>query len=152
MKKKQLQRDHLESKIKAFVQIKDVALPPTGWIKAVRLALGMSMQQLANRLAITKQSVLEMEIREKDASISLKSLQGAAQALDMDLIYGFVPKDGSLDALIERKARELATEIVLRTSTNMNLEDQGNSPVRLKKSIEERTLKLKQEMPRVLWD
>lgn len=152
MNKNRLQIEQLELKIKAFAPIVTVATPPTGWIKAVRLALGMSLQQLANRISITKQSVQEMEKREKEGSITVKSLRETARALDMELVYGFVPKDGSLDALIDRKARELATKIVTRTSTTMKLEDQENSENRLRKAIEERTAILKHEMPKVLWD
>ena len=59
--------------------------------------------------------------------------------MDMQLVYGFVPNDGSLDALIERRANELATKIVLRTSNTMKLEDQGNSNKRIQKAIEEHT-------------
>ena len=55
----------------------------------------------------------------------------------MDLVYALVPKDGSLDALIERKARELAIKIVSRTSNTMRLEDQENSTERIKKAIDE---------------
>lgn len=152
MNNNKLQIEQLESKIKVFAPLTKIAIPPTGWIKAVRLALGMSMQQLANRISITKQSVQEMERREKDGSISLKSLREAARALDMELVYGFVPKDGSLDELIDRKARELATQIVSRTSNTMKLEDQENSETRLKKAIEQRTTLLKQQMPKILWD
>ena len=152
MNKNKLQIEQLEAKIKVYAPITKVAIPPTGWIKAVRLALGMSLQQLANRIFITKQSVQEMEQREKDGSITLKSLRETARALEMELVYGFVPKDGSLDALIERKAREFATKIVSRTSNTMKLEDQENSELRLKNAIEERTKMLKYEMPKVLWD
>ncbi|MFZ4400616.1 MAG: mobile mystery protein A [Bacteroidales bacterium] len=152
MKKNKLQIEQLDAKIKVFTPITKVVIPPTGWIKAVRLALGMSQQQLANRILITKQSVQEMEQREKDGSISLKSLKEVARALDMELVYGFVPKDGSLDALIDRKARELATKIVSRTSNTMKLEDQENSENRLNNAIEERTNMLKHEMPKILWD
>ena len=152
MNKNRLQIEQLDAKIKVYAPIINVAVPPTGWIKAVRMALGMSLQQLANRISITKQSVQEMEQREKDGSISLKSLRETARALDMELVYGFVPKDGSLDALIDRKAREFATKIVSRTSNTMKLEDQGNSDVRLSKAIEERTANLKHEMPKLLWD
>jgi hypothetical protein len=70
----------------------------------------------------------------------------------MHLVYGFVPKDGSLDALIDRKARELATQIVLRTSQTMKLEDQENTPERIKKAIEERANAIKAEMPKMLWN
>jgi predicted DNA-binding mobile mystery protein A len=152
MNKNKLQIEQLESKIKVYASISQIVIPPTGWIKAVRLALGMSLQQLANRISITKQSVQEMEQRERDGSISLKSLREAAKALDMELVYGFVPKDGSLDALIDRKARDLATQIVIRTSNSMKLEDQENSETRLKKAIEQRTAALKQQMPKILWD
>ncbi len=152
MNKNKLQIEQLESKIKVFAPITKIAIPPTGWIKAVRLALGMSLQQLAKRILITKQSVQEMEQREKDGSISLKSLREAARALDMELVYGFVPKDGSLDALIDRKARELASQIVSRTSNTMKLEDQENSETRLKKAIEQRADILKQQLPKMLWD
>jgi len=152
MNKNKLQIEHLETKIRAFAPLTKVAIPPTGWIKAIRLALGMSLQQLANRISITKQSAQEMEQREKEGSISLKSLRETARALDMELIYGFVPKDGSLDALIDRKAREFATKIVTRTSNTMKLEDQENSEIRLRKAIEERTMILKLQIPKVLWD
>ena len=152
MRKNKLQLEQLESKIRVYVPTTKVAVPPTGWIKAVRLGLGMTLQQLANRISISKQSVLEMEQREKDGSISLKLLRDSARALDMELVYGFVPKDGSLDALIERKARELAIKIVNRTSNTMKLEDQENSENRIKKAIDERTALLKNEMPKILWD
>jgi len=147
-----LQIEQLESKIKIFAPTTKIASPPTGWIKAIRLALGMSLQQLANKLSITKQSVRDMELREQSGSISLKSLREAARVLDMEFVYGFVPKDGSLDALIERKARDLALKIVSRTSHTMSLEDQKNSKKRLKKAIEERTALLKHKKPKILWD
>ena len=152
MNKQKLQIEQLETKIRAYAPLPSIATPPTGWVKAIRLALGMSLQQLANHLSITKQSAQEIEKREKDGAVSIKSLREAARALDMELVYGFVPKDGTLDALIDRKARELATKIVSRTSNTMKLEDQENSQERIKKAIDERASILKNEMPKVLWD
>ena len=70
----------------------------------------------------------------------------------MKLVYALVPKDGSLEALIDRKARELATYIVERTSQTMKLEDQENSYERIQEAIEERTQVIKYEMPKQLWD
>ncbi len=142
----------LEAKMKILEGVQDVAVPPTGWIRATRSALGMSMQQLAKRLGVSRQSVSEMEKREKEGSLTLKSLKEAAKALDMTLVYGLVPKDGSLEALIDRKALELAQKIVTKTSVTMQLEDQRNSPDRIRKAIEERAEKLKLEKPRILWD
>lgn len=72
--------------------------------------------------------------------------------MDMELVYGFVPIEGSLEKHLEKKAVELAKRIVLRTSNNMKLEDQENSTERIQKAIEERTTLIKQELPESLWD
>lgn len=152
MGKKSLQIQQLNTKMLAYASLQKVAPPPTGWIKAIRNAIGMSMLQLGNRLSITKQSVQDIERREKDGSITIKALREAARALDMQLVYGFVPNDGSLELLIERKAKELATQIVMRTNNTMKLEDQENTKQRIEKAIHERTTIIKTEMPKTLWD
>lgn len=152
MNKKKLQIEQLERKLSEFKTAQQVVPPPTGWLKAIRVSLGMSLQQLADKLSITKQSVQEIEKREKEGSITLKSLREAANALDMQLVYALVPKDGSIENLIDRKARELAIQIVSRTSNTMKLEDQENTKQRLQKAVEERAAILKSELPKILWD
>lgn len=152
MNRKKLQIEQLDRKLKALAPLQLVVLPPTGWLKAVRGSLGMTLQQFADRLSITKQSAREIELRENEGSITLKSLKDAAQALDMKLVYALIPIDGSIDELIERKARALAEKIVDRTSNSMKLEDQENSKAFLKKAVDERTAALKSEMPKILWD
>lgn len=147
-----LQRKQLSKKISEFERLTG-ALPPTGgWIKAIRTSLGVSLEQLGNKLGITRQSVLALEIREKSQSITLRSLSEAAEAMDMQLVYALVPKDGSLEALIERKAEELARKIVTRTSQSMKLEGQENSADRLSEAFEERKTDILQKMPKALWD
>ena len=152
MNKKKLQIEQLEQKLSSFNTAQEVMIPPTGWIRAVRISLGMSLQQLADKLSITRQSAHEIEKREQEGAITLKSLREAANALDMELIYGLVPKDGSIEKLINRKAMELATRIVSRTSNTMKLEGQENSEQRIKKAIEERATLIKEELPKILWD
>jgi predicted DNA-binding mobile mystery protein A len=149
---KSLKIQQLSSKSRDLKGLEDFAIPPTGWIKSIRLALGMSARQLGGKLHITRQGVQEMEKREKDGAITIQSLRDAARAMDMNFGYFFVPKDGTFEALIDRKAREMATRIVLRTSQSMRLEDQENSPKRIEKAIEERTEALKKEIPKALWD
>jgi len=149
---KGLHFQQLNKKMLAFASLQRVPSPPTGWLKALRLALGVSAQQVAKKLSITRQGVQDMERREKEGSITIKALRDVANALDMQLVYGFVPRDGSLDALVERKARELAKQIVLRTSNTMRLEDQENAKERIEKAIEERSAAIQSEMPKILWD
>lgn len=152
MGKKSLQLQHLNNKIQDFVKLSSVAMPPTGWINAIRTAIGMSMQQLGNKLSISKQAVSDMEKREKEGSITIKALREIARVMDMELVYGFVPKQGSLDAMIEKRATELATQIVMRTANSMKLEEQSNSQERIVSAIKERAIAIKNEMPKILWD
>ena len=152
MDKKKLQLEQLESRITKLSPARNTQNPSTGWIRAIRLALGMPLQQLADKLKITKQSVYEIEMREKEGSVTLKTLRESAKALDMELVYGFVPKEGSLEKHIDKKANLLAKKIVDRTSNTMKLENQGNTSQRLKKAIEERKSIIKRELPKALWD
>lgn len=152
MRNKSLQLQQLNLKMLGFAALKQVAVPPSGWIKAIRTALGMSMQQLGNKLNVSRQGVLDMENREKEGSITIRSLREIARVMDMELVYGFVPNEGSLDALIEKRATELATQIVMRTANTMKLEDQANSEKRIEAAIEERAAVIKNEMPKMLWD
>jgi predicted DNA-binding mobile mystery protein A len=152
MGKKTLQLQQLNNKMLRLASLKEEVVPSTGWIKAIRTSIGMSMQQLGNKLNISKQGVLDIERREKDGSISIKSLREVAHVMDMKLVYGFIPLDGTLDALIEKKAKELAKQIVMRTAHTMQLEDQANSNERIEAAIRERTAAIQNEMPKILWD
>ncbi len=152
MGKKILQLQQLNNKMLRLASLKEEVVPSTGWIKAIRTSIGMSMQQLGNKLNISKQGVLDIERREKDGSISIKSLREVAHVMDMKLVYGFIPLDGTLDALIEKKAKELAKQIVMRTAHTMQLEDQANSNERIEAAIRERTAAIQNEMPKILWD
>jgi predicted DNA-binding mobile mystery protein A len=150
--KNALQRQQLNSKMESFSEVKNIAIPSIGWIKAIRTGLNMSMQQLGHKLGVSKQAVLDIERRESQGAITIRSLREVAQALNMDLVYGFVPKEGTLNDLIEARAKQLATDIVMRTANTMQLEDQANSYQRIEAAIEERKQELIQQLPTILWD
>ncbi len=152
MNKQKLIIEQLDKKLLEFDKLKKVVIPPEGWIFSIRTALGMSLRQLGKRLNITAQSVKELETREKNWAVSIKILRQAGLALDMKFVYGFIPKNKTLEKMIEEKAIKLAQEIVLRTSVNMRLEGQENDPERLKNAIEDRAREIKQEIPKYLWD
>ncbi|XOV69276.1 MAG: mobile mystery protein A [Fluviicola sp.] len=149
---KRLQIEHLENKMKSLRKAETIVIPKAGWIKTVRSTLGMSLAQLGKKLDRNKSSIARMEERESHGGVTLKTMEEVGRAMEMKFIYGYVPIDGSIDKLIEKKARNLAYEIVMRTSVNMKLEDQENSPERIRQAIEERTKELMEEMPKKLWD
>jgi len=149
---KNLQIQQIDNKLRKLGAFEGMFRPSVGWIKTIRTTLGMSLEQLGRRLSLPRQNVQAIEKREMDGAITIKSMQEVAKALDMELVYVFIPKDGSLDALIDRKANELATRIVTRTSHSMKLEDQENTNQRIERAIKERAAAIKNEMPRTLWD
>ena len=71
MGKKSLQLQQLNNKMWRFATLKQVATPPSGWIKAIRTTIGMSMQQLGNKLNISKQAILDIEKQEKDGLFTI---------------------------------------------------------------------------------
>ena len=152
MKTQILILQQIDKKILQFKKLDGATAPSSGWVYAIRQALGMSLRQLGKRMEITPQSVKEIEEREKRGTISLNVLRQFGKCLDLKLVYGFVPEHESLTGLIEKRAMELAKEIVGRSSITMKLEDQENNPKRLKKALTEKANEIKLEMPKYLWD
>ena len=152
MDKQKLILEQIDRKIFQLKKIEDLTIPASGWIYAIRQALGMSLRQLGNKMGITPQSVKEIEVREKNGTISLNVLRQFGKSLDLKLVYGYIPKHDSLEMIIEKRAEEIAREIVNRTSTSMKLEDQENNPKRIKKAIIDKTNEIKLGMPKYLWD
>ena len=138
--KKKLLIEQLDQKLKPFQKTEAVLVPDKGWINTIRTTLNMTMAQLGTKLNITRQGVKKIEESEAKGTISINSLKEVGDVLNLKFIYGFVPKDGSIDNLINSKAEKLARKIVLRTNQNMKLEDQGISN------------EIKREMRKSLWD
>jgi len=147
---KKLQIEQLDRKLAGYLNFPEV--PVKGWIHGIRTALKISFRQFASRLGITPQSAQEIEDREKNGNISLRSLREVAAALNMRLVYGFVPRDGSFEEMLEKQALTVARKIVKRTDNTMKLEDQQVSKERVEKAVRELADEIKREMPRYLWD
>jgi predicted DNA-binding mobile mystery protein A len=150
--KQHLLIEQADRKLAAFRPLGTINIPEKGWIHTIRVALGMSLRQLSNRLKITPQSVKEIEVRESKGAITIKGLKEVGAALDMQLVYGFIPKDHTIEDMIEKRAIEIAKSIVMRTSNTMQLEEQENSKARIEKAIKNRAEEIKTKMPKYLWD
>lgn len=144
--------EQVDRKLKSFRALNEVIVPKKGWVYTVRTALKMSLRQLAERMNITPQSASEIEQRESNETITIKSLREVAHSMDMKLVYGFIPKDGSIEKMIEKRAVEIAAKIVMRTSNTMKLEDQENSKKRIEKNIQAKAREIIDKMPKHLWD
>jgi len=150
--KQRLLIEQADRKISVFKPLDSFTIPQSGWVYTIRTALKMSLRQLGNRLKISPQSMKEIEVREANGSITIKALKEVGATLDMKLIYGFIPKNGSIEEMIEKRATEVAKEIVIRTSHTMMLEEQEVSGDHLEKAIKNKVEEIKIKMPRYLWD
>ena len=149
---KALALEQLDKKTKKIASLDETLIPSRGWVNLIRTTLNMSLKQLGKKLNITSQSVKEIEAREADKKITLEKLNAVAEALNLRFVYGFIPKDGSFDQMIEKRALVIAKQIVLKTSHTMALEDQQNNTARIKRAIKDRAQQIKNEMPKYLWD
>ena len=91
------------------------------------------------------------ETGEVNRTITLETLAKVAAALGCEFGYALVP-NVSLDDLLQRRARRLATEMIERTSHSMHLEQQDVSENESKKQIEDLTQQLLADRPRTLWN
>jgi predicted DNA-binding mobile mystery protein A len=111
-------------------------IPPKGWIRAIRDALGMSGVQLAKRLKVSPQTVEAMEKSEAAGTIQLNTLKRAAEALDCTLVYALIPRT-SLENTVKNRARQIANAALARVSHTMKLEDQDTGDENLEARIED---------------
>jgi len=117
------------------------AAPAGGWIRAVREALGMSATQFAERLGVARQTAQEQEQNEIDGSVGLSTLRRAAEALDCQLVYAFVPKT-SLEESVRAQALKAAMAELSRVDQTMLLEGQRVEGTEAEERLAERVEEL----------
>jgi predicted DNA-binding mobile mystery protein A len=135
-----LRLQQLDRNLEPFRAARKVSRPQRGWLRAVREAAGISAAELARTLGVSRQLPLQLEKWEADDRITLRSLRRVAAALDCDLVYGLVPKTGTLQELAENRLRSQAEKNVLSVEHSMALEDQAAG--RLDEAVEAETRRL----------
>ena len=147
-----LKRRQLDRKLIHLQPLEKTRSPKEGWLKAIRESLGMTASQAAARVNVSQQSWTKAEISEAQGTTSLATLRRMAEALGCSLVYAVVPRDGSLDEILKRRAKNVATAIMKRTQATMKLEDQAISKAELDQQIEEMTLQIADDLKSSLWE
>lgn len=144
-------RRNLDMRLAQLRRNDELRAPPKGWVRAIRQALGMTTAQMAKRMGVSQPRIVELEQSETKRTVTLKSLERAAQALDCSLVYALVPNE-PLDDQVRARARLVASAHMNATAHSMRLEDQGTAT-----SVQDReTAGLIEELiakrPTRLWD
>jgi predicted DNA-binding mobile mystery protein A len=147
------QRTLIEKKLRPWTALRTDNVPRSGWIKAVRGALGMNTRQLAERVGVEQSNITRLEERELSGKVTLERLAKAADAMNCRLIYAIVPSDryGDLEAIIDERAQDLAQQLVRTTEHSMRLEKQGASDADLTKEVDSLANQLKSKMDSRIW-
>lgn len=124
--------------------------PPSGWVKAIREALGMTATHLAARLGVTPSTVTRLETSEADDTISLGTLRRAAEALGCELQYALVPRQSLADTL-DARANTLARQQIASVAHTMALEAQATSADAREAQTRALAEALRTGSPRKLW-
>lgn len=150
--KKLLIQKQIDDLIQSFAIGEQRSQLHSGWIQSIRLALGMSLRQLSERIGVSPSALNNFEKREQTEAISLASLKKVANAMDMELVYYLKPKQGSIYSTIQKQARIKALEILDQSNQTMKLESQETSIASQELEIERLTNEIASKIPSNLWD
>jgi predicted DNA-binding mobile mystery protein A len=125
--------------------------PDRGWLRSIREALGLSLEEVGIAARMKRQSVSELQRAELTGKITLVSLRRVADAMGCELVYAILPKSGRFTDLARKveqeklsrekqKAREQAAKLVHEVNHTMALEGQNTG--RVKDRIEEETQRI----------
>ena len=93
---------HLDKRFTVLRRLTQSPRPPKGWLRAVRDALGMTTAQFGRRLGVSQPRIIELEKSEVSGSVTLNTLQRAAEALGCRLVYTLIPEKPLAETVRER--------------------------------------------------
>jgi predicted DNA-binding mobile mystery protein A len=146
-----LVREQLDETLKNFDIFKKTTIPPKGWIRAIRDALGMTGEQLAKRLRVNQKRIARLEQDEKLGKVTLNTMKKAATAMDCVFVYGIVPKE-SLEQTVRHQAEKVARKRMARSNQMMRLEEQELSEQEKAKALKYLVDNIIETTPKSLWD
>jgi predicted DNA-binding mobile mystery protein A len=142
---------HLDQRFAALRPFAKNQRPPKGWLRAIRDALGMTTTQYAKRLGVSQPRIIELEKSEISGSVTLHSLQRAAEALDCRLVYALVP-ERPLAETVQKRAEIVADRQLKAVKHSMSLEDQTVKDRTASANLRRQFIEELMRRPARMWD
>jgi predicted DNA-binding mobile mystery protein A len=111
----------------------------------------MTTTQFARRLGIAQPSAVELEKSEASHSITLRTLERAAEALDCRVVYVLVPNK-PLEETLHNRAKDVAERKIASVEQTMRLENQSVTARAARKEMLDETIDQLLRKPARLWD
>ena len=144
-------REALTTTTRTFPRVKPEAAPRSGWVRAIREALGISQSQIAARAGVSRATVQQWERAEARRRITLHSLDRIAAAMGCQVALALVPKGGSLDDVRKRQAKTRALTLLKTTDKTFSEVKPGELTPAQSRRIERVAARLLRGSPRKLW-
>jgi predicted DNA-binding mobile mystery protein A len=141
----------LDNRFATLRPLVGAARPPKGWLRAIRDALGMTTAQFARRLNVSQPRVVALERSEVNGSVTVATLQRAAEALGCRLVYAIIPERPLADTVRDR-ADQIASRLTNAVAHSMRLEDQEVTSSDAAKELHDREVERLFRRPARLWD
>jgi predicted DNA-binding mobile mystery protein A len=142
---------HLDRRFAKLRPLVGSPRPQKGWLRAVRDALGMTTAQLARRLGVSQPRIVELEQSEVSGSVTLRTLQRAAEALGCHLVYALVP-ERPLAEIVRERAEKIAERQSRAVEHTMRLENQSVQSRHASKELHRQSVEDLLRHPARLWD
>lgn len=125
--------------------------PVSGWLHAIRMALGITTRQAAQRAGVSQSTWVDAEQREAAGTISIGQLRRLGAALDCRLVHALVP-DMPLRDKVDARAEKLAQAEVNAVAHSMALEQQRADDDYTRAQVTQRKQDLLRGRRSRLWD
>ena len=142
---------HLDIRFATLRPLLETQRPPRGWLRAIRDALGMTSAQLAQRLGVSQPRIIELEKSEASGTVTLNTLQRAAEAVGCRLVYALIPEK-SLEKTVLERVNQLAQRQLAAVQQTMRLEDQSVKSKKANDDVRRQFVEVLLKHPARLWD
>jgi predicted DNA-binding mobile mystery protein A len=142
---------HLDQRFAAMRPFARSQRPSKGWLRAIRNALGMTSVQFARRLGVSQPWISELEQSEVNGTVTLQTLQRAAEALGCRFVYALVPEK-PLAEMVRERAERVADLRASAVEHTMRLENQAVRDKGAARKLREQIIEDLSRRPARLWD
>lgn len=127
-------------------QLADIEAPPKGWIAAMRSALGMSAEYVAQRKGVSRNAVYQAERSEKDGAVSLNQMEQLAAAMGGTFVYAIIPNI-RIDEMKYRQAKLKASQQLreIETALTWSVDERQDW-------VDDKAAELIHDMPSHFWE
>ena len=141
----------LDKRFESLKGLSKFRRPHKGWLRAIRGALGMTTAQFARRIGVSQPRIVTLEQSEAGGSVTLNTLERAAEGLGCRVVYVLIPTQ-PLRQTLQARAEEIASRKMRSINQTMRLEDQAVSQKPFLKDQKQKLMDELLDNPARLWD